>query len=27
VVGGDHDVEGKVNGSAMMLKSEFLKKV
>ena len=26
-VGGDHDVEGKVNGSAMMLKSEFLKKV
>lgn len=27
VVGGDHDVEGKVNGSSMMLKSEFLKKV
>ena len=27
VVGGDHDVEGKVNGSAMMLKAEFLKKV
>ena len=27
VVGGDHDVEGKVNGSAMMSKSEFLKKV
>lgn len=27
VVGGDHDVEGKVNGGAMMLKSEFLKKV
>jgi len=27
VVGGDHDVEGKVNGSAMMLKSGFLKKV
>jgi protein PhnA len=27
VVGGDHDVEGKVAGSAMMLKSEFLKKV
>lgn len=27
MVGGDHDVEGKVNGSAMMLKSEFLKKV
>jgi len=27
VVGGDHDVEGKVNGSAMMLKSEFVKKV
>ncbi len=27
VVDGDHDVEGKVNGSAMMLKSEFLKKV
>ncbi len=26
VVGGDHDVEGKVDGSAMMLKSEFLKK-
>ncbi|MEZ5463584.1 zinc ribbon domain-containing protein YjdM [Dokdonella sp.] len=27
IVGGDHDVEGKVGGSAMMLKSEFLKKV
>jgi len=27
VVGGDHDVEAKVAGSAMMLKSEFLKKV
>lgn len=27
VVGGDHDVEGKVAGSAMMLKSEFLRKV
>ena len=27
VVGGDHDVEGKVNGSAMMRKAEFLKKV
>ncbi len=27
VVGGDHDIEGKVNGSAMMLKSGFLKKV
>jgi protein PhnA len=27
VVGGDHDVEGRVAGSAMMLKSEFLKKV
>ena len=27
VVGGDHDVEGKVNGGAMMLKAEFLKKV
>jgi protein PhnA len=27
VVGGDHDVEGKINGGAMMLKSEFLKKV
>ncbi|HET9033507.1 MAG TPA: zinc ribbon domain-containing protein YjdM [Dokdonella sp.] len=27
LVDGDHDVEGKVNGSAMMLKSGFLKKV
>ncbi|MEO7433694.1 MAG: zinc ribbon domain-containing protein YjdM [Dokdonella sp.] len=27
VVDGDHDVEGKVDGSAMMLKSGFLKKV
>jgi protein PhnA len=27
VVGGDHDIEGKVDGSAMMLKSQFLKKV
>ena len=27
VVGGDHDVEGKVDGSAMMLKSMYLKKV
>lgn len=27
IVDGDHDVEGKVNGSAMMLKSEFLKRV
>ena len=26
VVGGDHDVEGKVEGSSFMLKSEFLKK-
>jgi protein PhnA len=26
VVGGDHDIEGKVDGSPMMLKSEFLKK-
>ncbi|MBP6626948.1 MAG: alkylphosphonate utilization protein [Arenimonas sp.] len=27
VVGGDHDVEGKVDGSPMMLKAMFLKKV
>lgn len=27
VVGGDHDVEGRVDGSPMMLKSAFLKKV
>ena len=27
VVGGDHDVEGKIDGSAMMLKSQYLKKV
>jgi protein PhnA len=27
VVGGDHDIEGKVEGSVMMLKSQFLKKV
>lgn len=27
VVGGDHDVEGKIDGSAMMLKSMYLKKV
>ena len=27
LAGGDHDVEGRVAGSAMMLKSEFLKKV
>ncbi|HMM67608.1 MAG TPA: zinc ribbon domain-containing protein YjdM [Dokdonella sp.] len=27
VCGGDHDVEGRVAGSAMMLKSAFLKKV
>lgn len=27
VVGGDHDVEGKIDGSVMMLKSQFLKKV
>ena len=27
VVGGDHDVEGRVDGSPMMLKSVYLKKV
>ena len=27
VVGGDHDVEARINGTSMMLKSEFLKKV
>ena len=27
VVGGDHDIEGKVDGSPMMLKAMFLKKV
>jgi protein PhnA len=27
VVGGDHDVEGKVDGSPMMLKAVYLKKV
>jgi protein PhnA len=26
VVGGDHDIEGKIDGSAMMLKSQFVKK-
>ena len=27
VVGGDHNIEGKIDGSAMMLKSEYFKKV
>lgn len=27
VVGGDHDIEGRVDGSPMMLKAVFLKKV
>ena len=26
VVGGDHDIEGKVDGSPMMLKSQYVKK-
>jgi protein PhnA len=26
VVGGDHDIEGKVDGSPMMLKSMYVKK-